>query len=265
MIPKHIIDQIFETARIEDVIGYFVNLKKSGSSLKGLSPFADEKTPSFMVSPVKQIFKDFSSGKGGNVVTFLMEHEHYSYPEALKVLAKRYSIEIPEDEEISPEQKEAQSERESLYVINNYAQTYFSEQLWDTDEGKSVALGYFKERGFTDKTIKKFNLGYNPEGWENLVKAAKENGYKTEYLVKVGLAKQKDERVYDTYRGRVMFPIHNLSGRVIGFGGRTLRTDKNIPKYINSPESIIYNKSQTLYGIYQSKSEIIKQDNCLFV
>ena len=218
-----------------------------------------------MVSPVKQIFKDFSSGKGGNVVTFLMEHEHYSYPEALKVLAKRYNIEIPEDEEMSPEQKEAQSERESLYVINNYAQTYFSEQLWDTDEGKSVALGYFKERGFTDKTIKKFNLGYNPEGWENLVKAAKENGYKTEYLVKVGLAKQKDERVYDTYRGRVMFPIHNLSGRVIGFGGRTLRTDKNIPKYINSPESIIYNKSQTLYGIYQSKSEIIKQDNCLLV
>lgn len=265
MIPKHIIDQIFETARIEDVIGDFVNLKKSGSSLKGLSPFADEKTPSFMVSPVKQIFKDFSSGKGGNVVTFLMEHEHYSYPEALKVLAKRYNIEIPEDEEMSPEQKEAQSERESLYVINNYAQTYFSEQLWDTDEGKSVALGYFKERGFTDKTIKKFNLGYNPEGWENLVKAAKENGYKTEYLVKVGLAKQKDERVYDTYRGRVMFPIHNLSGRVIGFGGRTLRTDKNIPKYINSPESIIYNKSQTLYGIYQSKSEIIKQDNCLLV
>jgi len=265
LIPKHIIDQIFETARIEDVIGDFVNLKKSGSSLKGLSPFADEKTPSFMVSPVKQIFKDFSSGKGGNVVTFLMEHEHYSYPEALKVLAKRYNIEIPEDEEMSPEQKEAQSERESLYVINNYAQTYFSEQLWDTDEGKSVALGYFKERGFTDKTIKKFNLGYNPEGWENLVKAAKENGYKTEYLVKVGLAKQKDERVYDTYRGRVMFPIHNLSGRVIGFGGRTLRTDKNIPKYINSPESIIYNKSQTLYGIYQSKSEIIKQDNCLLV
>lgn len=265
MIPKHIIDQIFEAARIEDVIGDFVNLKKSGSSLKGLSPFADEKTPSFMVSPVKQIFKDFSSGKGGNVVTFLMEHDHYSYPEALKVLAKRYNIEIPEEEEMSPEQKEEQSERESLYVINNYAQTYFANQLWETDEGKSVALGYFKERGFTEKTIKKFNLGYNPEGWENLVKASKEEGYKTEYLVKVGLAKQKEERVYDTYRGRVIFPIHNLSGRVIGFGGRTLKADKNIPKYINSPESIIYNKSQTLYGIFQSKSEIIKQDNCLLV
>lgn len=265
MIPKHIIDQIFEAARIEEVIGEFVNLKRSGSNLKGLSPFTDEKTPSFMVSPGKQIFKDFSSGKGGNVVTFLMEHEHYSYPEALKFLAKRYNIEIPEDKELTDEEKQEQSERESLYIVNNYAQDFFAEQLWETDEGKSVGLSYFKERGFSEETIKFFKLGYNPEGWTHFTDAAKEAGYKEEYLVQTGLSKKKDTRVYDAYRGRVMFPIHNLSGRVIGFGGRTLKTDKNIPKYINSPESLIYDKSKTLYGIYQAKGEIIKHDQCYLV
>lgn len=265
LIPKHTIDQIMNVARIEEIVGEFVNLKKSGSNFKGLSPFTDEKTPSFMVSPAKQIFKDFSSGKGGSVVTFLMEHEHYTYPEALRFLAKRYNIEIPEEEELTDEQKQEQSERESLYIVNSFAQEYFEQQLWDTDEGKSVGLGYFKERDFKDETIKKFSLGYNPEGWENLVNAAKEKGYKTEYLVTLGLAKQKEERIYDTYRGRVMFPIQNLSGRVIGFGGRTLKTDKKIPKYINSPESLIYNKSQSLYGLYQSKSDIIKNDLCYLV
>lgn len=265
MIPKHIIDQIFEAARIEDVVADYVNLKKAGSNLKGLSPFVDEKTPSFMVSPAKQIFKDFSSGKGGNVVSFLMEHEQFSYPEALKFLAKRYNIEIPEEQELTQEQKDAQTEKESLFIVNQFAQEFFTNQLFDTDEGKSVGLSYFKERGFTEQTIKKFNLGYNPDSWETLVNAATEKGYKTEYLIKVGLAKQNNNKAYDTYRGRVIFPIHSLAGRVIGFGGRTLKADKNIPKYINSPESVIYNKSQTLYGIFYAKTEIIKQDLCYLV
>ena len=264
MIPKIIIDQIFETARIEEVIGEFVNLKKAGQNLRGLSPFVDEKTPSFFVSPVKQIFKCFSSGKGGSVVSFLMEHEHYSYPEALKFLAKRYQIEIPEEEQ-TDEQKQAANERESLYIVNSYGQDFFEEKLWNSDEGKSIGVSYFRGRGFTDDIIKKFKLGYNPSGWNILVKDANEKGYKTEFLIQAGLVKQKETRVYDTYRERVMFPIHNLSGRVIGFGGRTLKTDKKIPKYINSPESLIYHKSDSLYGIYYAKSAMIKHDMCYLV
>ena len=264
MIPKIIIDQIFETARIEEVIGEFVNLKKAGQNLRGLSPFVDEKTPSFFVSPVKQIFKCFSSGKGGSVVSFLMEHEHYSYPEALKFLAKRYQIEIPEEEQ-TDEQKQAANERESLYIVNSYGQDFFEEKLWNSDEGKSIGVSYFRGRGFTDDIIKKFKLGYNPSGWDILVKDANEKGYKTEFLIQAGLVKQKETRVYDTYRERVMFPIHNLSGRVIGFGGRTLKTDKKIPKYINSPESLIYHKSDSLYGIYYAKSAMIKHDMCYLV
>ncbi|MGB0402900.1 MAG: DNA primase [Salibacteraceae bacterium] len=267
MIPRHKIDEILQTASIEEIIGEFVHLKKSGRQFKALSPFANEKTPSFYVVPEKQIFKDFSSGKGGNVVSFLMEHEHFTYPEALRFLAKKYNIEL-EEEERTEEQKLAEGERESLYIVTAFAEEYFQDQLNNTDEGKSVGLSYFKGRGFTDETIEKFGLGYSPDKWEAFASASKEKGYKTEYLEKSGLIKKspkKDREFYDGYKGRVMFPIHNLSGRAIGFGARTLLTEKKIPKYLNSPESLIYNKSKILYGIYQAKGEIIKNDNCYLV
>lgn len=264
MIPKEIIDQIFSTARIEEVIGEFVQLKRSGSSMKGLSPFVKEKSPSFMVSPAKQIFKDFSSGKGGNVVSFLMEHEAMSYPEALRWLADKYKIEIPE-REATPEEIAQRNERESFFIINGFAQQYFEDILWTDTQGKAIGLSYFKERGFTDETIQKFHLGYCLEDGKAFYKAANKAGYQDEHLVKLGLVKSNDKGHYDFYRGRVMFPIHNLTGRVVGFGGRTLRSDKKIAKYFNSPESEIYNKSAVLYGLYQSKSGIIKEDTCLLV
>lgn len=264
MIPPNKIDEIMNAARIDEVVGEFVNLKKSGSSLKGLSPWTDEKTPSFMVSPAKGIFKDFSSGKGGNVVTFLMEHEHFSYPEALRWLAQRYNIEV-EEEKPTPEMEEARSERESLYIINEFARDWFTQQMWESDEGQTIALSYFKERGFTESIIKKFQLGYNPDDFQAFTKIADEKGYKKSYLLATGLVKEKNDRTYDGYKGRVMFPIHNLSGRTIGFGGRTLKADKNIPKYINSPESPIYDKSSSLYGLYFAKGAIAKTDNCFLV
>ncbi len=265
MIDKLTVDKIYETARIEEVIGEFVNLKKSGSNFKGLSPFTEEKTPSFFVSPSKQIFKCFSSGKGGNVVRFLMEHEHMSYPEALRFLADKYGIEI-EEEEQSPEQLEAQNERESLYVVTQFAATYFEDQLHNSEEGKAIGLSYFQERGFSQKTITKFNLGYNPDQWSALTDAALEKGYKEEFLSACGLVKRNSkDKLYDGYKGRVIFPILNLSGRAIGFGGRTLKSDKKIPKYINSPENLIYDKSNVLYGLYQAKSHIIKEDVCYLV
>ncbi|MCO4806333.1 MAG: DNA primase [Flavobacteriales bacterium] len=264
MIPPQKIDEIMNAARIDEVIGEFVNLKKSGSSLKGLSPWGDEKTPSFMVSPAKGIFKDFSSGKGGNVVTFLMEHEHFNYPEALRWLAQRYNIEL-EEEKPTPEMEEARNERESLYVINEFASQWFAGQLWEQEEGKTIGLSYFKERGFNESIIKKFQLGYNPDSYQAFTDVATEKGYKEEYLLRTGLVKQKNERKYDGYKGRVMFPIQNLSGRTIGFGGRTLKADKNIPKYINSPESPIYDKSNSLYGLYFAKGAISKEDNCYLV
>ena len=265
MIDKDTIDRIMEAARIEEVIGEYVNLKRAGSSLKGLSPFADEKTPSFIVSPSKQIFKDFSSSKGGNVVTFLMEVEHMSYPEALRHLAEKYQIEIKEDK-ASPEEMEMRSERESLYIVSKYAEEFFIDQLHNQPEGKAIGLSYFKERGFTNETIQTFKLGYSPDRWDAFLKAADEKGYNEKYLLKTGLVKQgNNNKKYDGFKGRVLFPIHNLSGRPIGFGARTLKTDKKIPKYLNSPENDIYHKSNILYGMYQAKSEIIKNENCFLV
>lgn len=269
MISKTTIDQVYETARLEEVIGDFVQLKKSGSNFKGLSPFSDERTPSFMVSPVKQIWKDFSSGKGGNVVAFLMEHEHFTYPEAIKYLAKKYNIEIEETEQ-NDEQKEQANERESMFLVSEYASKYFIETLWETEPGKAIGLTYFKERGFTDETIKKFGLGFNPNEWEAFTKTAIENGYQLEFLEKTGLTIVKEQaegesKKFDRFKGRVMFPIHSMSGRVLGFGGRILTNEKKAAKYLNSPESDIYHKSKVLYGIYYAKQAIAKEDNCFLV
>ena len=269
MISKTTIDQVYETARLEEVIGDFVQLKKSGSNFKGLSPFTDERTPSFMVSPVKQIWKDFSSGKGGNVVAFLMEHEHFTYPEAIKYLAKKYNIEVEETEQ-TDEQKEEANERESMYLVSEYAQKYFTETLWESEPGKAIGLTYFKERGFTDETIKKFGLGYSLDEWEAFTKTALDKGYQLEFLEKTGLTIVKEQaggetRRFDRFKGRVMFPIHSMSGRVLGFGGRILTNDKKAAKYLNSPESEIYHKSKVLYGIYYAKQAIAKEDNCFLV
>ena len=264
MIKRETIDRIFEASQIEEVIGEFVNLKRAGASYKGLSPFSEEKSPSFIVSPSKQIFKDFSSGKGGSVVTFLMEHEQMSYPEALRYLAEKYNIEI-EETISSPEQEEAKSHRESLYIVSDWAQKYFKENLLNTDEGKAIGYSYFTERGFTKETIETFELGYAIDQFDAMVKAANKNGYSTEYLTEVGLLKDKGKGAYDGFKGRVMFPIQNLSGRTLGFGGRTLKTDKKIPKYINSPECEIYHKSKIVYGIYQAKKFIVKEDVCYLV
>ena len=261
-IPAHIIDEIMQTSRIEEVIGEFVNLKRAGSNLKGLSPFTDEKTPSFVVSPAKQIFKCFSTSKGGSVVTFLMEKEHFTYPEALRWLADKYNIQIPEDEPATAEQLAAITERESLYIINDFAKNYFAQNLLESEEGKAVALSYFEERGFRKDIIQKFQLGYCINSGDDFTKAALKKGYKLDYLEKVGLVKTKEDRSFDFFRGRVLFPIHSVSGRVLGFGGRTLFTDKKVAKYFNSPESIIYNKSEILYGLHFSKGDIIKYDNC---
>ena len=264
MISKFTIDQVFETARVEEVIGDFVQLKKAGSNFKGLSPFSDERTPSFMVSPVKQIWKDFSSGKGGNVVTFLMEHEHFSYPEAIKYLAKKYNIEIEETEQ-TDEQKQLASERESLYLVSEYASKYFQNILFNTDQGKAIGLSYFKERGFTEETINTFNLGYSLDDWTAFTDNAIKKGYKLEFLEKTGLTIVKGEKQFDRFKGRVMFPIQSMSGRVLGFGGRILVSDKKAAKYLNSPESDIYHKSKVLYGIYHAKQSIAKEDNCYLV
>lgn len=269
MISKTTIDQVYETARLEEVIGDFVQLKKSGSNFKGLSPFTDERTPSFMVSPVKQIWKDFSSGKGGNVVAFLMEHEHFTYPEAIKYLAKKYNIEVEETEQ-TDEQKEQANERESMYLVSEYAQKYFTETLWESEPGKAIGLTYFKERGFTNETIKRFGLGYSLDEWEAFTKEALDKGYQLEFLEKTGLTIVKEKvggenRMFDRFKGRVMFPIHSMSGRVLGFGGRILTNDKKAAKYLNSPESEIYHKSKVLYGIYYAKQAIAKEDNCFLV
>ncbi|MDD2981893.1 MAG: DNA primase [Crocinitomicaceae bacterium] len=264
-IPAHTIDDIMQTARIEEVIGEFVSLKRAGSSLKGLSPFTDEKTASFVVSPAKQIFKCFSTGKGGSVVTFLMEKEHYSYPEALRWLADKYGIQLPEEEAQTAEELAAVTERESLQIINEFAKNHFKKNIQETEEGKAVGLSYFLERGFRQDIINKFELGYCLNSGDDFTKAALAKGYKLEYLEKVGLSRTKDDRSFDFFRGRVMFPIHSITGRVLGFGGRTLLADKKIAKYFNSPESIIYNKSDILYGLYLAKGDMIKYDNCFLV
>ena len=262
-IPPHIVDQILQTARIEEVIGEFVQLKRAGSNLKGLSPFTDEKTPSFVVSPAKQIFKCFSTGKGGNAASFLMEKEHFSYPEALRWLAKRYQIEVPEEREATAEELAALNERESYLIINEFAKNTFSNMLLESEEGKAIGLSYFEERGFSRATIEKFQLGYCLNTGAAFTQLALEKGYNKEYLEAIGLSKSKDERSFDFFKGRVMFPIHSISGRVLGFGGRTLLSDKKVAKYFNSPESIIYNKSEILYGLYFAKGDVVKYDECL--
>lgn len=264
MISKNTIDTVFETARVEEVIGDFVQLKRAGTNLKGLSPFSNEKSPSFMVSPVKQIWKDFSSGKGGNAVAFLMEHEHFTYPEAIRYLAKKYNIEIEETEQTS-EDKEQANEKESMYLVSEFAQKYFHNTLLNTDEGRAIGYSYFKERGFTGDTIKKFGLGYSPEQWDAFTKEALGKAYKLEFLEKTGLTINGENRQIDRFRGRVMFPIQSMSGRVLGFGGRILGNDKKAAKYLNSPESEIYHKSKVLYGIFHAKQAIAKQDNCFLV
>ena len=262
-IPEHIVDQIIQAARIEEVIGEFVQLKRAGSNLKGLSPFTTEKTPSFVVSPAKQIYKCFSTGKGGNVVSFMMEKEHFSYPEALRWLADKYNIELPKADELTPEQMAAATEKDSLFIINEFAKNHFVDSMHQSDEGKSIGLSYFKERGFKPEIIERFQLGYCKNIGDDLTKAALDKGYKFEYLDKVGLSKEKDGRQFDFFKGRVMFPIHSISGRVLGFGGRTLLSDKKVAKYFNSPESPVYNKSEILYGLFFAKGEIIKKDECL--
>ena len=265
MISKSSIDTVFETARVEEVIGDFVVLKKAGTNYKGLSPFSNERSPSFMVSPVKQIWKDFSSGKGGNSVAFLMEHEHFTYPEAIRYLAKKYNIELEETEQ-SEQDKEQANEKESMYLVSEYAQKYFQNVLLNTDEGQAIGYSYFKERGFTGDTIKKFGLGYSPEEWDAFTKDALGKAYKLDYLDKVGFTiVREDGRHIDRFRGRVMFPIQSMSGRVLGFGGRILGNDKKAAKYLNSPESDIYHKSKVLYGIFHAKQAIAKQDNCYLV
>ncbi|MCA6423012.1 MAG: DNA primase [Flavobacterium sp.] len=265
MISRETIDKVFETARVEEVIGDFVQLKRAGSNYKGLSPFSDERSPSFMVSPVKQIWKDFSSGKGGSVVTFLMEHEHFTYPEAIRFLAKKYNIEI-EETETSQEDKIEANEKESMYLVSEFAKTYFQETLLNSEEGKAIGLTYFKERGFTNQTIAKFGLGYSPEIWDAFTKEALSKGYQLEFLEKVGLTiTREDGKHFDRFKGRVMFPIQSLSGRNLGFGGRILTNDKKAAKYLNSPESEIYHKSKVLYGIFHAKQAIAKQNNCYLV
>jgi DNA primase len=265
LITRETIDKVFETARVEEVIGDFVQLKRAGSNYKGLSPFSDERSPSFMVSPVKQIWKDFSSGKGGSVVTFLMEHEHFTYPEAIRFLAKKYNIEI-EETELSQDEKMEANEKESMYLVSEFAKTYFHETLLNTEEGKAIGLTYFKERGFTSETITKFGLGYSPETWDAFTKEALTKGYQLDYLEKVGLTiLREDGKHFDRFKGRVMFPIQSLSGRNLGFGGRILSNDKKAAKYLNSPESEIYHKSKVLYGIFHAKQAIAKQNNCYLV
>ena len=264
MIPRDTIMNIIDAARIEEVVGEFVSLKKRGANLIGVCPFHKEKTPSFIVSPAKGIFKCFGCGKAGDSVRFIMEHEHYSYPEALRFLAQKYGI-IIEEKEQSPEEIVAQNERERMFNINSFAQQYFSDTMKNHDEGLAIGMSYFRERGFRDAIINKFQLGYCLNQRDAFIQHALKNGYSKELLLKIGLASGNEERMYDKYQGRVIFPIHNLTGKVIGFGARFLGSDKTKAKYLNSPESEIYNKSQTLYGIYFAKNEISRLDNCILV
>ena len=264
MITRTTIDQVYETARVEEVIGDFVVLKKSGSNFKGLSPFSQERTPSFMVSPVKQIWKDFSSGKGGNVVAFLMEHEQFTYPEAIRFLANKYNIEIEETEQ-SDEEKEKANARESLYLVNQFAQESFTQDLWEFPEGKAIGLSYFRERGFTDEIIRLFGLGYAAQQRDRFYKKAAKAGYTENYIVETGLIIKNERGAVDRFRGRVIFPIRSMAGRVQGFGGRILSATLKTAKYINSPESEVYHKSKVLYGMFEAKKAIAKEDICYLV
>jgi len=264
LITRTTIDQVYETARVEEVIGDFVVLKKSGSNFKGLSPFSQERTPSFMVSPVKQIWKDFSSGKGGNVVAFLMEHEQFTYPEAIRFLANKYNIEIEETEQ-SDEEKEKANARESLYLVNQFAQESFTQDLWEFPEGKAIGLSYFRERGFTDEIIRLFGLGYAAQQRDRFYKKAAKAGYTENYILETGLIIKNERGAVDRFRGRVIFPIRSMAGRVQGFGGRILSATLKTAKYINSPESEVYHKSKVLYGMFEAKKAIAKEDICYLV
>jgi DNA primase len=264
VIRPEVIQNIIDACRIEEVVGEFVSLKKRGVNMLGLCPFHNEKTPSFTVSPVKGIYKCFGCGKAGNAVNFVMEHEHYTYPEALRFLAKKYHIEI-EETEADPAEMQAQNERESLFLVTAFAQKHFTEFMMESEEGRAIGLSYFKEREFTTDIIKKFQLGYSSEQWDHFTKAALDAGYKKEYLLKSGLSIDKDGRMYDRFRARAIFPIHNQSGRVIGFTGRILTNEKDKPKYVNSPESEIYNKSRSLYGLAFARNAIAQKDECMLV
>ncbi|MDB5119498.1 MAG: primase [Sphingobacteriales bacterium] len=265
MIPQETVDKIINASLIEEVVGDFVHLKKRGTSLIGLCPFHNEKSPSFNVSVTKGIYKCFGCGKGGDSVHFIMEHEKATYPEALRFLASKYNIEIAEVEN-TPEEQAVNNRRESLFIVSEWAAKFFQNEMWNTDGGKTIGLSYFKERGFRDDVIKKFELGYSPDVWDALTQKAVSDGYKLEFLEDTGLTIRKDnDRFYDRFRGRVMFPIHSFTGRVIGFGGRTLKTDKTVPKYVNSPESDIYHKSNVLYGLFFAKKSIRDNDNCYLV
>ncbi|MGD9555478.1 MAG: DNA primase [Mangrovibacterium sp.] len=264
MIDQTTIDRIMDAAEITEVVSEFVTLKRRGVNLLGNCPFHNEKTPSFTVSPAKGIFKCFGCGKGGNAVNFIMEHESLSYPEALRWLAAKYHIEISEEEE-TDEQKQQKDERESMMIVSAWAGKYFSNFLWNEEEGRSVGLSYFRERGIRDEIIRKFELGYCPDGKDTFTRQAQKQGYRMEFLEKTGLSIKRDDWVRDRFAGRVMFPIHSISGRVIAFGGRILKADKNTAKYLNSPESEIYHKSRVLYGIYQAKREITQRDKCYLV
>lgn len=262
MIDKETVDKILDAADIVDVVSDFVHLRRRGSNYVGLCPFHNEKTPSFSVSRSKGICKCFSCGKGGSPVNFIMEHEQMSYYEALKYLAKKYNIEVKE-RELTDEEKQAQSERENMLLVNDFALKNFEDNLFNTDEGRSVGLSYFYEREFTDSTIKKFHLGYSMEGRSELYNAIKKNGYNPTYAIESGLCIKGEHGVYDRFKGRVMFPVLNIAGKVIAFGGRTLKKDP--AKYVNSPESIIYKKKNELYGLYQAKQAIVKKDKCFLV
>ena len=264
VISQNSIQQILSRIDIIEIVGAFVKLKKRGANYLGLCPFHNEKTPSFTVSPAKEIYKCFGCGRSGNSISFLMEHEKYSYVEALRWLAARYNVEI-EETETSPELKQQQQVADSLYIINNFAQKFFSDQLFNTEEGRDIGLSYLKERGFREDIIKKFQIGFNPEAREGFTKAALANQFSLEYLQKSGLVNVRDGNAYDNYRGRIIFPVHNQSGKVMGFGARIIKSNDKAPKYINTPENEIYVKSKILYGSYFARQAIDKADECLLV
>ena len=264
MIDHATVQRILDTAEISDVVSDFVTLRKRGVNMLGLCPFHNEKTPSFTVSPAKGIFKCFGCGKGGNAVNFIMEHENLNYPESLKWLARKYNVEVVEEEE-TEEQKQMKDERESLMIVSAFAQKYFTRFLWNENEGRTIGLSYFRERGFRDDILKKFEVGYSPDGKTPFTEAAQKQGYKIEFLEKTGLTIVRDDWKRDRFSGRVIFPIHNLAGRVIAFGGRILKDDPKAAKYLNSPESEIYHKSRALYGIFQAKREIARTEKCYLV
>jgi len=268
MITKETIDKIFSAIRVEEIVGEYVQLKRAGSNYKGLSPFVDEKTPSFIVSPSKQIWKDFSSGKGGTAISFLMEIEGFSYPEALRYAAKKYGIEIEElKKDLTEEEKKAQTDKDLLYKIHEVANDFFQNQLYETEEGRNIGLSYFKERELKPETIKKFQLGYSPELKNAFTQYAVSKGYSKEILEKSGLSifSEKSTEGIDRFRERVIFPIHGFSGRVLGFGGRILKSNTKTAKYLNSPETEIYHKSNVLYGLFQSKQAVSRENMCLLV